>query len=129
MLLGLNILLSVDFVNPQGMAILGNFTCGYMGYVHRGLWPLYFWPTHQRQALTKVSIIQIQSTSFVYLTAIQFSWLKSLFLQLKKRFWHLQEKKEAAWLCKNLDDIFSTLFLKRNDHCNNINSFKKGVTQ
>ena len=37
---------SVDFVNPQGMAILGKFTCGYMGYIHRGLWPLYFWPTH-----------------------------------------------------------------------------------
>ena len=37
---------SVDFVNPQGMAILGHFTCGYMGHIHRGLWPLYFWPTH-----------------------------------------------------------------------------------
>ena len=45
---------SVDFVNPQGMAILGNYTCGYMGYIHRGLWQLYFWPTHLRQALTKV---------------------------------------------------------------------------
>ena len=54
MLLWLNILLSVDFVNPQGMSILGNFTFGYIGYIHRGLWPLYFWPTHQRQALTKV---------------------------------------------------------------------------
>ena len=37
MLLWLNILLSVDFVNPQGMAILGNFTCDYMGYIQRGL--------------------------------------------------------------------------------------------
>ena len=45
---------SVDFVNPQGMAILGNYTCGYMEYIHRGLWPLYFWPKHLRQALTKV---------------------------------------------------------------------------
>ena len=58
----------------------------------------------------KFSIIQIQSTSFVYLTAIQFSRLKSLFLQLKERFWHLQEKKEVAWLCKNLDDIFLGCF-------------------
>ena len=45
---------SVDFVNPQGMAILGNYTCGYIEYIHRGLWPLYFWPKHLRQALTKV---------------------------------------------------------------------------
>ena len=37
MLLWLNILLSVDFVNPQGMSILGNFTFGYIGYIHRGL--------------------------------------------------------------------------------------------
>ena len=109
--------ISVDFVNPQGMAILGNFTCGYIGYIHRGLWPLYFWPTHLRQALTKVfhnsNLVNIICLPYCHAVFV----IKSLFLQLKERFWHLQEKKAVAWV------VF-----KRNNHCNNFNSFKKGVT-
>lgn len=81
-----------------------------------------------RQALTKVSHNSNLWTSFVYLTAIQFSWLKSLFLQLQERFWYLQEKKEVAWLCKT-SIIFFWVVFKRNDHCNNIISIKKAVTQ
>ena len=66
-----------------------------------------------RQALTKafpnsnlVNIICLPCCHSIFM-------IKKLFLRLKKTFRYLQEKKEVASLCKNLDNIFLGCFKKK----------------
>ena len=80
-----------------------------------------------RQALTK-AFPNSNLVNIICLPCCHFSWLKSLFLRLKKTFRYLQEKRRLLGYVKTSIIFFSVVF-KRNDHCNNNNSFRKGVTQ
>ena len=116
---------SVDFVNPQGMVILGNFTCGYMGYIYRGLWPLYCWPTHLTKVFHNSNLVKIICLPYCHSI---FMIKKFISPATGEILAPAGKKRRLLGYVKTLIIFFSVVF-KRNDHCKNINSFKKGVTQ